>query len=359
MKNKYFVEFSSPLTKDEKIILNFFLEKHFENEKMEFLLEELEIPKLKNSKNNFMERLSKKGVYFLNSEVNKIYCPFFSLLFINEKIVTVKFNSEFLEYLINKDKILNYSLKEVLFLKNSFSIDFFYKILKEHILKSKIIIDLDKFREILALDFYARQYDLKRFILIPLVEDINKNTDFKIEFSLIKENNIWKIIFSVENSRINTIKNYAKIILKFYKHHILNKKKIHLLILNSLNTNTYEYVKSKIIFTVQNKGKYNLTFDDLLENVLSDKIGSFYIMLNSSEILAPNKDLFIQNVYKEILNLNISEVSEFDYYTNLTKHLYSLSPNKTTTLISENLKLELIFNPKKLSYINIYQKYNK
>ncbi|MGL5124313.1 MAG: replication initiation protein [Fusobacteriaceae bacterium] len=356
MKNKYFVEFSSYLTKDEKIILIFFLEKYFKNEKMKFLLEELEIPKLNNSKNNFVERLSKKGIYFLESEVAKVYCPFFSSLIINEKTIKVNFNFEFIEYLTDKEKILNYSLKEVLFLKYSFSIDFFYKILKENMLKSKITIELEKFREILILDFYLRHYDLKRFRLIPLVEDINKNTDFKIEFSLIKENDIWKIVFLIENSRINTIKNYAKIILKFYKHHISNPNKIYSLILSSLNINNYEYVKSKIIFTIKNKNKYNLTFDELLENVLLNKIGSFYILLNNIEILTPTINLFIKAVYKEIINLDFSEIVTFDYYTNLTKQLYSLIPKKTITIISENIKLELTFSPKELSNITIYQK---
>ncbi|MGL4358790.1 MAG: hypothetical protein ACRCSY_08890, partial [Cetobacterium sp.] len=60
MKNKYFLEFSSQLLKEEKIILKLLIEKYLKKEKLEFFLDEIEIPKLRNCKKNFIERLGKK-----------------------------------------------------------------------------------------------------------------------------------------------------------------------------------------------------------------------------------------------------------------------------------------------------------
>lgn len=127
MKNKYFLEFSSPLLKEEKNILKLFIEKYLKKEKVEFRLDELEIPKLRNCKKNYIERLGKKGIFFIEGKIKRVYCPFFSLLSFDDDLVRVYFNEKFIEYITNKEKIFKYSLKEVLYLKNSFSIDFFIK----------------------------------------------------------------------------------------------------------------------------------------------------------------------------------------------------------------------------------------
>ncbi|MGL4802488.1 MAG: hypothetical protein ACRC18_09500 [Cetobacterium sp.] len=359
MKNKYFLEFSSQLLKEEKSILKLFIEKYLKKEKMEFKLDDLEIPKLRNCKKNYIERLGKKGVFFIDGDIERTYCPFFSFLSFNEDLVKVQFNEKFIEYIINKEKIFKYSLKEVLYLKNSFSIEFFYKILKENILKNSLKIELEKFKEIVTIESYSRLYDLKRFVLMPLVEDINKNTDFKIEVSLNKEKGVWEIEFLIKNEKVDRIKNYTKLFIKLYKNHIIDKKKVALLIFNAINLHSYDYVKSKILFAIKNKKKYSLNFDKLLENVLCDKIGEFYILLKSYEVQAENIDMFRKAIHREIHPLDFPEISTLEYNTNLAKQLYSLKPKEILTLTSENLKLELLFNPEDVSKVDIYKKYIK
>ncbi len=359
MKNKYFLEFSSQLLKEEKNILKLFIEKFLEKETMEFKLDELEIPKLRNCKKNYIERLGKKGISFIDGNVERVYCPFFSSLSFNNDLLKVYFNEKFIEYLVNKEKKIKYSLKEVLYLKNSFSIDFFYKVLKENKLKNNFSIELEKFKEIVTIESYSRIYDLKRFVLTPLVDDINKNTDFKIEFICNKENGVWKIDFLIKNDKIDLIKNYTKLFLKLYKNHIIDKKKVALLIFNAINLHGYDYIKSKILFAIKNKKKYNLNFDNLLENVLCDRIGEFYILLRSFEVIAENIDIFRKTIHREIHPLDFPEINTLEYNTNLAKQLYSLKPKEILTLTSENLKLELFFNPKEASKIDIYKKYTK
>lgn len=359
MKNKYFLEFSSPLLKEEKNILKLFIEKYLKKEKVEFRLDELEIPKLRNCKKNYIERLGKKGIFFIEGKIKRVYCPFFSLLSFDDDLVRVYFNEKFIEYITNKEKIFKYSLKEVLYLKNSFSIDFFYKILKENILKNSLKIELEKFKEIVTIDSYSRLYDLKRFVLIPLVEDINKNTDFKIDFSLNKEDGVWKIEFLIKNAKMDCIKNYTKLFIKLYKNYIVDKKKVAFLIFNAINLYSYDYVKSKILFAIKNKKKYSLNFDELLENALCDKIGEFYVLLKSYEVQVENINMFRKAIHREIYPLDFPEISTLEYNTNLAKQLYSLKPKERLTLTSENLKLELLFNPENISRVDIYKKYTK
>ncbi|MGL4997659.1 MAG: hypothetical protein ACRC5T_01530 [Cetobacterium sp.] len=359
MKNKFFLEFSSQLLKEERNILRFFIESHLKKQNLEFRLEELDIPKLKNCKKNYLERLGKKGVFFIKKNIEKIYCPFFNSLHFSQDTVKIFFNKEFLEYMIDNEKIFNYSLKEVLYLKNNFSVEFFYKILKDNILKDNLKINVEILKDILTIESYSRIYDLKRFVLLPLIEDINKNTDFEIDFSLVKENGVWEVIFLIKNSKVENLRNYTKSFIRLYKNYIIDKKRVAFLIFNAINAHDYGYVKSKILFAIKNNKKYNLNFDELLEGVLCDKMGEFYILLKSHEIKAQNIDIFRNAIHKEISPLAFSEISTFEYNTNLAKQLYALKPNQILILISESLKLELLFNPESISKIAIYKRYIK
>ncbi|MGL4987707.1 MAG: hypothetical protein ACRC5F_00430, partial [Cetobacterium sp.] len=78
MKNKYFLEFSSQLLKEERIFLKELIERYLKKEKIEFLLNEIELPKLKNCKKKFIERLAKKGVFLIETNKQRIYCQFFN-----------------------------------------------------------------------------------------------------------------------------------------------------------------------------------------------------------------------------------------------------------------------------------------
>lgn len=359
MKNKYFLEFSSQLLKEEKIILKLLIEKYLKKEKLEFFLDEIEIPKLRNCKKNFIERLGKKGVFFIEQDKEKVYCPFFNCIIFQKDSFKVSLNSEFVDYLINKEKVFKYSLREALFLKNIFSIEFFYKVLKTNILKNTLDIDVEKFKELISIESYSRLYDLKRFVLTPLIEDINKNTDFNIGFTMKKIEENWSIVFNIQNSKVETLKIYTKLFLKLYKNHVVDKKKVAYLLFDAMNLHNYDYVKAKVLFTIKNKKKYGLNFDSLLEGVLCDKIGEFYVLLKSSEIEAQNIDVFRKIVHREIHPLNFPEISTLDYNTNLAKQLFSIKSEKPLEIISENLKLELLFNPTGNSKIDIYLKYRK
>ena len=105
MKKSYFIEFSSPLVKEEKKLIHFLIKREMKLLSLKFLLEELEIPELKNSKLCFIDRFAKKGIY-LCSDSEKIYIPIFNSYHLKENCVEFSFNSLFLEKL---DENFNYS----------------------------------------------------------------------------------------------------------------------------------------------------------------------------------------------------------------------------------------------------------
>ena len=137
MKKIYFVEFSSPLIKEEKKLIRCLIEKELRLSPLKFLLDDLEVPELKSSKINFIDRFSRKGVYIHFSD-EVLYIPIFEYYQFKDNVVEFSFNQLFVKYLKDEEKIFQYNLPQVLFFKCDFSKDFFYEIVKPNFLNSKI-----------------------------------------------------------------------------------------------------------------------------------------------------------------------------------------------------------------------------
>lgn len=358
MEKNYFIEFSSALVKEEKKLIHFLIKKELKLESLTFLLDDLDIPELKNSKLTFIDRFSKKGIYFYYGE-NIEYLPLFLAYNFKNNFISLKFNPEFIKYLKDEDKIFNFNLSQVLFFKYDFSINFFYKVIKQNFLNSTFTLSLKEFRDIIQKDKYKRLYDVKRFLIDPLIEDINLFTNFKISYTLHKEDKDYSIIFKLKNNEIDEVKNYVDNFLKLYKHYILNPKKLKLVIFNAIQTYGYSYTKKKLLLSIKNKRKYNLKFDDIFEKFLNNELGEFYV--NIKQIKCQPKDLnqFRKIIFKEISPLDISEVATMEYNTSLTQKIFSLKEKEKIEIVSEHLKLELFYDPKTESFINISLKYTK
>lgn len=109
-----------------------------------------------------------------------------------------------------------------------------------------------------------------------------------------------------------------------------------------------------MLLAIKNKDKYNLPFDDIFEKFLNNKLGEFYILFKTFECQPKNLDQFKRIVFKEIFPLDIIEVREMDYNTRLTQKIFSMKEKEKIEVISENLKLELLYDTEEKSKIKIY-----
>ena len=50
-------------------------------------------------------------------------------------------------------------------------------------------------------------YDIKRFLVEPIIEDINISTNFNISYKIEKENGKYTLIFCLKNIKIDEIIN--------------------------------------------------------------------------------------------------------------------------------------------------------
>lgn len=358
LKKKVFVEFSCPLTKDEKKLINFLVKKELKLEKLTFLLEDLDIPKLKNSKLSFIDRFCKKGIYLYSNDDMEYLSIFNSYSFTNN-FVTINFNPIFIEYLKDEEKIFHYNLPQILFFKYDFSIDFFYKLIKPNFLDSTIEIPLEEFRDIINNYKYKRLYDVKRFLIEPLIEDINLYTDFKLSYKINKTDTSYTIVFYLKNNNIDEVRNYVNNFLRLYKHYILEPEKLKVVIFNAIQTHGYNYTKNKLLLTIKNKKKYRLKFDDIFEKFLNNELGESYVALKKIECEVKSINKLKELVFKELAPLDIPEIAKLDYNTSLTQKIFWMKEKEITEIISDNLKIELFFNPENKSNINIYLRYIK
>lgn len=358
MEKNYFIEFSSPLIKEEKKLIHFLIKKELKLLPLKFLLEDLEIPELKNNKLNFIDRFTRKGIYiYLNEEV--MYIPIFESYYFKDNFIEFSFNPIFIEYLKDEKKIFHYNLPQVLFFKYDFSVDFFYKIIKPNFLNSEFELDLEKFKLIINKDRYKRIYDVKRFLIEPLIEDINLSTNFKLSYKINKENKKYILTFYLKNIKIDGIKNYVQNFLRLYKQYILDPEKLKIIIFNAIQTHGYNYTKNKLLLTIKNKKKYNLKFDDIFEKFLNNELGEFYIILKSFDCEVKDLDQFRKIIFKELSPLDIPEIATMDYNTRLTQKIFAMKEKDNIEIISENLKLQLLYNTEKKSKITIYLRYLK
>ena len=115
--------------------------------------------------------------------------------------VRIKFDDELIPYLLQlKSRFTRYELKNILYLKNKYSIRI-YELLKQYEKIGIREIELKKLKETLMLDEkqYERIYDFERFVLKPSKKEIDKNTDIIMNYKKIKTGRtVTSILFKIE-----------------------------------------------------------------------------------------------------------------------------------------------------------------
>ena len=115
--------------------------------------------------------------------------------------IELEFSENLMPYLLQlKESFTRYELKNILYLKNKYSIRI-YELLKQYETIGKRKFDLEEFKKLLVLeDQYERFYDLNRFVLEKAKYEINDNTDLIIDYEKItKGRKIVGLLFKIES----------------------------------------------------------------------------------------------------------------------------------------------------------------
>ena len=135
-----------------------------------------------------VRELRKKEV-IIDAEEGEIITGWLSSIQNKRGVIELEFSQKLIPYLLQlKSRFTSYQLKNILYLKNKYSIRI-YELLKQYKNMSTNTrqFDLIEFKKILMLEEnqYDRFYDFDRFVLKPSMEEINKFTDINIEYEKV------------------------------------------------------------------------------------------------------------------------------------------------------------------------------
>lgn len=131
--------------------------------------------------------------------------------------IKIRFDDDLIPYLLQlKSRFTRYPLKNILYLKSKYSIRI-YELLKQYENIGKREFELEELRKILFIeDQYNRIYDLERFILEPVKNEINEYTDIIIDYEKQKKGRkISGISFTIEAKDLQD-KIYIEYLNEFY-----------------------------------------------------------------------------------------------------------------------------------------------
>lgn len=108
--------------------------------------------------------------------------------YIGKGIIELEFSEKLTPYLLQlKARFTRYQLKNILYLKNKYSIRI-YELLKQYQTIKSRKFTIEELKETLMLgeDQYSRLYDFERFILKSSMDEINELTDIDINYEKIR-----------------------------------------------------------------------------------------------------------------------------------------------------------------------------
>ena len=123
-----------------------------------------------------------------------------------EAKVTLSFCNHIIPYLtLLHEQFTTYELKQVAQLKSSYAIRF-YELLVQFIKTGERFISIEKLKLMLEIDDqYQRFYDLKRYVIMPSIENINKTTSIVVDWDVVKKGRtITGLMFIFEKRKSHT-----------------------------------------------------------------------------------------------------------------------------------------------------------
>lgn len=351
------IDFTKHLTKkDKELFRNIKLQKYNHISLIKFL--EIFNLSLKDEAIKFLNNLMGKYITISSKEHNYFTCiSILQSYYINNAIIYLVFSDEITSSFKKGSFFDKLGLRNILFFEEKFS----YR-LYQYIYNNKdenIYIPIENLREILEIgDSYKRFYDIEKNLLLPILDDIEKNGGLKLSYEKVKngEHKSAKIlgisINKINDSPIDKNSNSAEIIdtlMTKLGNKIKNFSEIYSLLIKNIAEFGEEYVVNKVEYVLEN---FNENIEEHLKkgfNVPADKL--------------ENPDLIIEKNYKNIFEMH-SDILNFVHKHNLSQlstymflvKLYSLKDQDTKIFSDKSFSIKVTYNKNSLSRIEFYIK---
>ena len=204
-KNQIFLSFNKQLSKNENIIFKLFAE-HIISNNISYI--ELSFKKLNtllkldqdNNIKNFFENFMKKKIIYKYNKFNFVKIEGHLYIISSYKIIDERFVISFSEdffNIFNKDfnDFKTYKFNSLLQFDSVVKRNFFMMLIQKDIINNFLDISLEELKNILEIENnYSRFYDFEKYILIPVIKEINYIQNIKIQYEKLKIRENGKII---------------------------------------------------------------------------------------------------------------------------------------------------------------------
>ena len=283
--------FEKKISKNEKNFLRLLLSEYSDQRNNFVEISKSKICKLFNFSSdedviNFLDRFMKKKVlYSIKNEEKNIGSGAFHVLssyFLQDKSIICMLSNEILLSFSKNNFFHSINLNSILNFENSNSTQLYLKFLGKHQADGEIDFSIEELRTLFSVgEAYDRYYDFEKNILKPIVDDLNKYSDFEITYSKIKSGEahscrILGIKFDFKNKFIREKKEQANELLSKVKNEVKDFEMVHKIIFESLLIHDYDYVHSNLLFARDN---YKKNFGEFLTKAINEDLCGIVILL--------------------------------------------------------------------------------
>lgn len=273
LKNKeFFLSFNTVFSKNERIFLNFLIEKFFETNssisEIDTNFFEAEFKIESKSIYSFLEKLSKKSItysYFNGSEVISGTFNMISSFFIKSNSVTIFLPQE----LSDTSTLLPLNLKELYTFKDKNSFIFYSHFFKYFFSKKDFEVEFEELKKILKLENkYERFFDFEKNVIKHLLEDFHNYFALNCEKIKTGQNINNKVIgfkFFFKDEKNLRLKSLIFLL----KNDITNLDEVNKLIGNAIEKLGYEATSKKCFWAKKNWRSSGTSFEEFLKKLIS------------------------------------------------------------------------------------------
>ena len=272
-KNQIFLSFNKQLSKNENIIFKLFAE-HIISNNISYI--ELSFKKLNtllkldqdNNIKNFFENFMKKKIIYKYNKFNFVKIEGHLYIISSYKIIDERFVISFSEdffNIFNKDfnDFKTYKFNSLLQFDSVVKRNFFMMLIQKDIINNFLDISLEELKNILEIENnYSRFYDFEKYILIPVIKEINYIQNIKIQYEKLKIRENGKIIglrlFTKDKLDIQ-IHEQTQILMKEIETNVQNYYEIQKFLKKYIQLKGIDYVKKNIYYSkLHSKNKFDL-----------------------------------------------------------------------------------------------------
>jgi len=164
-----------------------------------------------------LKGLRDKSIWLTRSDGAQVTLGWVSKVTINpgSGTVIIKLDDDMKPYLLQlKERFTSYELLYTLAMRSQYSVRLYELLRSYEYQKKKIILDIDRMKELVNAETYTRFPDFKRYVLDIAVREINDVSDLAVSYELIKEGRRYaKLAFEVnlKNDSVEKDETLARI----------------------------------------------------------------------------------------------------------------------------------------------------